>query len=46
MITSAEEARKAMESPYGKTTRQLKNLAIDHWTEWRPKSVKNLIKQH
>lgn len=46
MITSAEEARKAMGSPYGKTVKQLKELAIDHWTEWRPKFVKDLIKQN
>ena len=46
MITSAEQARKKMGSPYGKTIQQLKELAIDHWSEWRPKFVKDLIKHN
>jgi len=44
MITSAEEARRAMGSPYGKTTAELKELAIRHWNQWRPKFVKDQAK--
>lgn len=46
MTTSAEEARKAMGSPYGKTIKELKDLAIRHWHQWQPKLVKQLIKQN
>ena len=42
MITSAEQARKKMGSPYGKTIQQLKELAIAHWMRYLPKYFKGL----
>jgi hypothetical protein len=33
MITSAAQARKAMGSPYGKTIKELQELAIHHWSQ-------------
>jgi hypothetical protein len=41
-ITSAEQAFQKTGSPYGKTIQQLKNRAIDHLREWRPKEFKHL----
>lgn len=42
MIVSSQEAHRLMGAPYGKTTSQLKTLAIRHWREWRPKMAAEL----
>ena len=36
----------ARTSPYGKTTEQLKGMAIAHWANYLPKYVKGLVKRN
>ncbi|WP_136797076.1 hypothetical protein [Desulfosediminicola ganghwensis] len=38
-ITNMQQAMAAMGAPYGKTIPQLRNLALRHWKEWRPKET-------
>jgi hypothetical protein len=38
-----DRSRAIFQGPYGKTVKQLKMIALEHWADWRPREVKQLI---
>jgi hypothetical protein len=42
---SVDRSRAIFQGPYGKTVTQLKRIAIEHWADWRPREVKQLVKE-
>ena len=38
-----DRSRAMFQGLYGKTVKQLKQTAIEHWADWRPREVKQLI---